>query len=285
MAFTTCARLRAALTLRIFSVCLALHFARVPSAHAFDPFEIQVYDGSAEEPGEAALELHTNYHHAPRQHLQQLGTPELPPHQQLHFTFEPALGLTPFWEIGAYVQVTERFGDGPYWSGAKLRSKFVVPESWHPHLRLGLNFELAAIPQRFDADRLGGEIRPIAAWAARYVHLAVNPNVEVSLAGPGFAGGPSLNPAVAAYARIPDVVELGVEYYASLGPIAGLLPVAQQEHYVFGAGNILAFAGWELNLGVGAGLTAASTDLIVKAIFGHAIGRLWGPSPQPPRSH
>lgn len=36
-------------------------------------------------------------------------------------------------------------------------------------------------------------------------------------------------------------------------------------------------AAWELNVGVGVGLTPSS--VIVKAIFGQEIGRLWGHDP------
>ena len=100
--------------------------------------------------------------------------------------------------------------------------------------------------------------------------------VEVGFAGEGLRAGPELTPAAAAYLRIPDVAEIGVEYYASLGPVKHVPRLAQQEHYLFGAGNLLALAGWELNAGVGAGLTDGSTDLIAKLIVGHSLGRLWG---------
>src|SRR5512141_982208 len=85
----------------VFSAAL---FAVHPAA-AFDPFEIQVYDGSTNDPGVASLELHTNYNHAPKLVVQ---PPELSPHKQAHFTFEPALGITRFWEIGAYIQFADR---------------------------------------------------------------------------------------------------------------------------------------------------------------------------------
>lgn len=256
---------------------LALLLVSSPAA-GFDPFEIQVYDGTADAPGIASLELHTNYNHAPNRPVE---PPELPAHKQAHFTFEPALGITRFWEIGAYVQMAAAFGDSFYWAGAKLRSKLVVPESWHPHLRLGFNVEVDALPEKFDADRYGGELRPIVAWSDRWFHLAANPNVEFALAGAGLHAGPAFSPGVAAYFRIPDVAEIGVEYYGWIGPIAHPLPIAAQEHYVFGASNVLAFEGWELNLGVGAGLTAGSNDVIVKAIIGHDLGRLWGGPPAP----
>ncbi|MFO0757563.1 MAG: hypothetical protein U0359_13790 [Byssovorax sp.] len=242
-------------------------------ARAADPFEIQVYDGSTNDPGTASMELHANTRRAPDRAAD---PPELPSHKQSHFTFEPALGVTRFWEVGAYLQFAARADDTFYWAGIKLRSKLVMPEGFHPHLRLGFNVEIAAIPERFEADRFGGELRPIVAWDDRYFHLAANPNLEVSLAGAGLSAGPELSPGLAAYAKIPDVIEVGGEYYGSIGPIAHVPVTSAQEHYVFLAGNVLALAGWELNFGVGAGLTASSDKVVVKAIFGHDLGQLWG---------
>ena len=246
-------------------------FVSGPAA-AFDPFEIQVYDGTTNSAGEAGLELHLNYNHARHRPF---AAPGLSQDRLAHYTLEPAIGLTRSWEIGAYIQFASQ-GEDFYWGGVKLRSKLVTPEGWHPHLKLGFNIELAAIPQKFDIDRFGGELRPIIAWEDKYFHLAANPNVEFALAGDGLREGPSFNPAVAAYLRIPDALEIGVEYYGSVGPMADIPAFSAQEHYLFAASNILSLEGWELNVGIGAGLTPSSNDVIAKVIFGHAIGQLWG---------
>lgn len=67
---------------------------------------------------------------------------------------------------------------------------------------------------------------------------------------------------------IADLLSVGVEVYASLGPVDGWLPLAEQEHYIFEVVNVLAWRGVEINVGIGEGLTAASNDLIAKAILG-----------------
>lgn len=257
------------------ALTLALPLSLAPAAaRAFDPYEIQVYDGATNRAGEASLELHANYHHAPSRPAP--APPELASDKQLHLTLEPALGITPFWEIGAYLQVSAAFGSGFYWAGGKLRSKLVTPEGWDPHWTLGINYEVGAAPSRFDPDRYGGEIRPIVGYEARFVKVAINPNVEVGFAGEGLREGPELTPAAAIYGRVPDLFDLGVEYYASMGPMRSLPAWKDQEHYVFAAGNLLAFEGWELNAGAGFGLTDASDAFIAKVIVGHSIGRLWG---------
>ena len=116
-------------------------------ARAIDAFEIQVYDGTADAPGVPSLELHAN------RIMSGLGTAEpplAPPDHQSHFTLESALGVAPFCELGAYLQ-SALLADGEFeYAGFKLRSKFVSPPGWHPHLRIGVNVELAFVPDRFE---------------------------------------------------------------------------------------------------------------------------------------
>jgi hypothetical protein len=68
-------------------------------ARAVDPFEIEVYDGEANEPGAPGLELHANA--VPSGRRESIA-PELPLNHQSHFTLEPSLGLLPWWELGGY---------------------------------------------------------------------------------------------------------------------------------------------------------------------------------------
>src|ERR1700722_96602 len=127
--------------LALFAVALVALSAR--TAAAVDPFEIQVYDGTANSPGSPGLELHVNRVFSG---LTTAPPPELPQNGQTHFTLEPSLGITPFWELGGYFQTTLR-ADGTFdYAGVKLRSKFVTPKDWQPHLRLGLNVEVSLLP-------------------------------------------------------------------------------------------------------------------------------------------
>lgn len=159
---------------------VALVLAAAP-ALAFDPFEIQVYDGTADGRGEFGLEVHLNRHH-----------------DATHLTFEPSFGVTGFWEVGGYLQLEQ----GRY-QGVKLRSKLVAPEGTFEHLRLGLNFEIALEP----GGNWGGEIRPILAWEDRHLLLAVNPNL-------GFPA--SFEPAAMVKLKLGPVA-IGPEYYGSSG--------------------------------------------------------------------
>ncbi|MDP9034862.1 MAG: hypothetical protein M3O50_08640 [Myxococcota bacterium] len=249
-------------------IAMAVAFWASPAA-AGDPFEIQVYDGTANAAGVAGVELHLNDwitgHRAAT-------PPELPLHGQFHATLEPSFGLRPFWEVGAYLQMALRGDDGGAidWAGVKLRSKFVTPPGWDAHWRLGVNFEVSYLPSAYDANRWGSEVRPIVAWQNREWLFAVNPIVDQSLAGSGSSEGPSLQPAAKA-ARTVGPVALGLEYYSTLGPLTALLPLRAQEHYLFEVVDLLSVDRFELNAGIGEGLTPASAGVIAKAIVGYAF--------------
>jgi hypothetical protein len=238
-------------------------------ALALDPFEIQVYDGTANAPRQAGLEVHLNY---VANGLRSSSFPELPPNRQAHATLEPSYGVTSFWEVGAYLQGTLLPGGTFDYAGAKLRSKFVTPPDWHEHLRLGVNLELSRLPTSYDRARWGTEVRPIVAWEDDRFLFALNPNIGMPLTSPGSHEGPELEPCVMTKLKLGGIA-LGVEYYASLGPVRAFLPLSLQEHYVFQTLDVLAWHGVELNVGVGEGLTSASNPVVLKAVVGYAFGQ------------
>jgi hypothetical protein len=65
---------------------LAASWLVAAPSRAVDPFEIQVYDGSADPQGVPAIELHVNH---VASGLKGAVQPELPQHHQSHFTLEP----------------------------------------------------------------------------------------------------------------------------------------------------------------------------------------------------
>jgi hypothetical protein len=225
------------------------------AARAVDAFEIQVYDGTADAPGQAGLEAHLNYIASG---LATATPPELPPHHQAHFTLEPSYGVLPIWEVGGYFMTALR-GDGTFdVVGGKLRSKLVTRPGWSAHARLGLNVELSWVRAEYEADHWGAELRPIAAFDAKYLLAAVNPIVGLSLRD----GAASFEPAAMAVVPIRSVASFGLEYYGDL---------TARQQYLYQVANLIAFRSFELNAGVGEGLTAASNAVVVKVIVGHAF--------------
>ncbi len=250
------------------SVALLALLTISASASAVDPFEIQVYDGTANPRGAAGLELHVNH---VALGLRSADPPELPQHRVTHFTLEPSYGVTDFWEIGGYFQAALR-GDGTFdYAGIKLRSKFVTRPGFHPHIRLGLNLELSVLPETYDRNRWAGELRPIVAWENHDWYFAANPIIGTPLAGSGFTAGPTFEPAVAAMFKVDEKFGFGLEYYADFGAIADPAPWRLQQHYLYEIENLLAVKDFELQLGIGEGLTSGSNPLVVKMIVGYVF--------------
>jgi hypothetical protein len=246
------------------AVCVAT-VAMASSARALDPFEIQVYDGTANEPGRFGLELHLN---RVATGYASATAPELPLRGAFHATLEPSFGVFPWWELGAYLQTALRADHRFDYAGVKLRSKFVTPPSLLGNFRLGLNVELSYLPTTYDRDQWGGELRPILAWDDERWLFAVNPIIDVSLAGQGLHAGPSFEPAVHVSRTLFKAVAVGIEYYGDFGPIASPLPATQQIHQLFGVLDLEAFPNLELELGLGGGVSIAAQGLIGKVILG-----------------
>jgi hypothetical protein len=267
-------RREGALSCVVASCAAVASFSLASRARAGDPFEIQVYDGTANAPGAPGIELHLNdwasgYRSA--------ASPEAPLYGQFHATLEPSLGLFPFWEIGAYLQAAVRTSDGVAgWAGTKLRSKFVTPSSFDRHWRFGLNLEVSYLPPVYDHDRWGSEIRPIAAWHDDNWLFVVNPILDQALGGSDAGEGPVFEPA-AKVARTVGPVALGFEYYATLGPLSALLPWREQEHQIFEVVDLVSVDRLELNFGVGEGLTPSSAGIVIKAIVGYEFSPVLPP--------
>ena len=239
-------------------------------ARATDPFEVQVYDGTANAPGAPGLELHLNYV-AIGSNVPPV-SPELSLRHQAHATFEPSIGLLPWWELGGYLQTALR-PDGEFdYAGVKLRSKFVTPPGWRKRWRLGINVELSLLPSTYDHDRWGNELRPIVAYEDDSWMAAVNPIIDTALAGSDFRSGPSFQPALMLLRKL-DAVSFGIEYYANLGPFSGFVPWKDEEQYVYEVANLLSIPHFELNAGIGEGLSSASSALVGKMILGYVWER------------
>jgi hypothetical protein len=239
---------------------------RPSPALALDAFEIQVYDGTADRAGAWGLELHVN---GVVRGATSAAPPELPPNHQGHLTLEPSYGVTPFWELGGYLQ-TALLPDGAFeFAGAKARSKLVTTTAWSARSRLGVNVELSGMPRRFEAERWGLELRPIAARDFGRLSVAVNPIVGFPLMG----GAATFEPAAQALFVFPGLASFGLEYYGDLGDLTSFAPAREQKHYVFEVANLLRLPSVELNVGVGEGLTATSNAFVAKLILGYTFDR------------
>jgi hypothetical protein len=244
-------------------------------ALALDAFEIQVYEAEVNRPGQFGLELHSNYTISGRT------TPEYPgeiaPNHVARFTFEPAVGVTDWLELGAYLQ-TMITPEGGRFVGVKLRTKFVIPEQLSRPFFFGINAEIGRVSKKVEAEGWANEFRPIIGWSNGRFLVDVNPIFGYALTGPE-RFRPDFEPAGKVGVNTDRGFMLGVEYYAGLGLInKGFSSWNAQEHLMLATFDLTppkgseASNGWELNVGLGRSLTDASPSRwLVKAIVGRAF--------------
>ena len=251
---------------------VAVVCALVRVAAAQDAFEIQVYDAQTAPPSDVGLEVHLNYIAAGVAMTSAAG--ELPSDRVTHLTLEPHVGLASWCEAGAYFQTALR-PDGSFdYAGVKLRLKTRIPRRLARGLvGLALNGELSAVPRRYEATGLGGELRPVVDVTWKRLYASVNPILGFDFFGAD-AGHPQLEPAATVLVSVVEGWQMGVEYYAALGPIDRPLPSEKQVHRLFVVATIV--HKW-LGVHVGGGYGFAAGDQwIAKAILSFDFSR---PSP------
>jgi hypothetical protein len=238
---------------------------------AFQPLraqtdEIQVYTGEVETPGKASLTIHANYTPDGRTGAAFPGA--VVPQGSLNGTFEWAYGVTNWFEAGTYLPVYTFTRDRKLEvDGAKLRALFAVPHAETRSFFYGVNFELSFNSRHWDESRYGGEIRPIIGTRAGQWDLIVNPILDTSF--DGFSRldfAPSLR---IAYNKSPGLA-LAVEHYADFGQLRHLESGAKQEHNLFAVADY-ARKLFDLEAGIGFGLTKASDKLVLKTILSHTF--------------
>jgi len=232
-----------------------------------DAFEIQVYDSNINDVGVFILENHVNYV------ISGLTSPDytgqLPNNHLIHWTYEFARGMTPSWELGAYLQTATTLNPQVYYAGVKLRSKFAVPKKSlaDSRFQLGVNVEISNIPNTFEQSRWGGEIRPIFGYSWSRVTAIINPNLEFNF---NLTNIPAFSPLMKISLDTLHGYALGLESYSGTGQINNVGSFDQQEHYLFATFDLLGRA-LELNAGIGGGLTSSSNSAVIKTIVGFEL--------------
>ena len=64
---------------------------------------------------------------------------------------------------------------------------------------------------------------------------------------------------------------LGIEYYGNIGAVDALESFPQQEHALYITGDLLNNTKWEVNTGLGLGLTETADDVIFKILVGRRV--------------
>ncbi len=246
----------------VFAVIVLLAGA---AARGQDNYEVQVY-GSDTVPARATMiELHSNFTVEGRK---QTVDGVLPTDHALHETLEITHGFTPWFETGFYVFTAARSGYGWQWVGDHIRPRFAVPEKWKWPVGVSLSTEIGYQRRDFASDTWTVELRPIVDKKLGRWYLAFNPTVDKSLHGENAGLGWEFSPNAKCSFDVVKAVSFGLEYYGSLGPIGNFDPVSQQEQQILPAVDLNLSPQWEVNFGVGVGVTRGTDHLLVKLILG-----------------
>jgi hypothetical protein len=240
----------------------ALWLALAQPAKAVD--EIQVYNAGIAAVGQFTIQQHLND--------VALGLKEPPfpgglvSNHSLNGTPEFAYGVTDWWEVGLYLPFAIQ--DQKFFSDAfKLRTLFVSPNAEKRDVFYGVNFEFSNTTPPFSQTRFALEIRPIVGIRNADYEFIVNPIVDV---GFGKNGEADFAPAARLARKVGQDTFLGLEYYADFGKIGNFASLADQQHTLFAVTDFKAGV-FDVNFGVGFGLTPASDRLVIKTIIGYAF--------------
>ncbi len=236
--------------------------ADMTAVHATD--EIQVYNAGIAAVGQFTIEQHLNY-----VALGQKNPPfpgGLVSNNSLNGTPEFAYGVTDWWELGLYLPFSVQ--DGRFYSdAAKVRTLFVVPHADQRNFFYGLNFEFSNETPRFSQARFSMEVRPIVGIRNDEYEFIVNPIVDIHF---GRYAEQHFTPAARIARKFGDDLYAGLEYYADLGQIGRFDKFPDQQHTLFAVTDFKAGV-FDVDFGVGFGLTPGSDHVVVKTIIGYAF--------------
>jgi len=235
------------------------------SAFSQDSYEIQVYGSETVAAGKTMVELHSNYTiKGQKEEINGV----FPSNHAFHETLEVTHGFNDWFETGFYVFTSIQPGAGWEWVGDHIRPRVRVPESWEWPVGLSLSTEIGYQQPSFSENTWTWELRPIIDKQCGRWYFSINPAFEKSLSGANSNDGFEFSPSAKISFEVTKLVSLGVEYYASLGPVSHFLPWNEQQQQIFPVIDLEFSPDWEFNFGVGFGLTPSTDDLVVKLILG-----------------
>jgi hypothetical protein len=252
----------------LWVLMLAVGMVGVPVAGFAQTDEIQVYDGGLAPVGTFNLTLHNNFV------AKGITTPAFPgavvADKSWNGVPEWALGVTPWFEAGLYLPLyshDEASGFGL--DGFKLRALFAVPHADDRRFFYGANFEFSINAHRWDTTRFTSEIRPIIGWHLDPVDIIVNPIVDTAYDG---FGNLEFVPAARIAYNFRSGWALAAEEYADYGRFNDFAPPHDQVHQLFAVAD-RTWKGWEIEAGVGVGLTDVTDRLTFKLILARDLNK------------
>jgi len=236
--------------------------------HAQDNYEIQVYGSQTQAPRSAIFELHTNYTFIGEKAVKD-GV--VPSYHALHETVEITMGVTPIFEIGAYLFTAWVPGYGYQVVGTHLRPRVMAPKKWNWPVGVSLSTEIGYQKPEYSSSTWSIEIRPIVDKQWEKLYISFNPTLGIALKSQYEKSTPTFEPNLKlSYSFFPNG-SLGIEYYGDIGYINDPDQFSEQGDAIFLTYDLLNNVKWEFNVGAGAGLTSSTDRFVFKVILGRRI--------------
>jgi hypothetical protein len=251
--------------LRIFLSILLLGFLVPPAIRAQGNYEIQVYGADTIAPNSTMVELHSNYTALGQRYVID-GI--YPTYHQEHETLEITQGVTDWMEVGFYIFTSEQNGHGAQWVGDHIRPRVRVPDKWHWPVGVSISTEIGYQRPVYSLDTWTWEIRPIIDKTIKRWYFAFNPALERTLHGPDVHQGLGFAPGAKVGYDFTKKISGGVEYYADYGGFAQFDSFHYQQQQFFAVTDLNVSPAWEINIGVGVGVTGSTDHLLIKGILG-----------------
>ncbi len=226
--------------------------------------EIQVYNAAIAAVGQFTIEQHLNY--IP------LGLKDPPfpgglvSNHSLNGTPEFAYGVADWWELGLYLPFAVQ-NEQLLSNSFKVRSLFVSPHADQRDFFYGVNLEFSNMTPKFAQTRFVLEVRPIIGTRNAEWEFIVNPIVD---AGFGKLGELDFLPAARLARKLDKDTYLGLEYYSDFGEVGNFPKLADQQHTMFLVTDFK-LGVFDVDFGVGYGLTPSSDRWVIKTIIGYAF--------------
>jgi hypothetical protein len=254
---------------RIAGLAMVLSCLSGPAPAFAQADEIQVYDGGLATRGTVNLTLHHNF--TPRGGKVPRFSGAVVADKSFNGVPEFAIGVTDWFEAGLYLPLyTWDKNTGFGLDGFKLRTLFAVPHADDRVFVYGANFEFSYNARRWDTTRFTSEIRPIIGWHLKPVDIILNPIVDTAYDGFGKA---VFVPAVRVAYNVSPVWAVALEEYADLGPFERWHARRDQAHQLYWVVDRTG-KQWNIEAGVGAGLTKGSDGLTLKLIVARDLASL-----------
>ena len=147
----------------------------------------------------------------------------------------------------------------------------MAPAKWKLHVGLSLSAEIGYQSAQYSYETWNIEVRPIIDKQWSKLYLSFNPTFGIALKSGDNNHVPAFEPNLKASYACFKKLALGIEYYGAVGSVNAIETFSAQSHGVFATTDLINNKDWELNTGLGFGLTPATDGFIIKIPVGRRI--------------